>query len=155
MMMLLRGQFQFKRFLTDSVAANLRQYQMQSKQRMRFRKYVWTLGLVLLPFSCLSVYDRFASLPEPLNQTHFPLISRFYIRKALWNGSDMESVAKSLDSALWGVLAAGYGAASPQATALVVYLSRRYLADPNTQPTQLEDAMIALMHKPHVGIDHI
>jgi hypothetical protein len=152
-MMLLRGQFQFKRFLSNSVTSTLRQYQLQSKQRMRFRKYVWTLGVLFLPISCLSVYDRFASLPEPLNQTHFPLISRFYIRKALWNGSDLEAVAKSLDAALWGVLAAGYGAASPQATALVVYLSRRYLADPNTQPTQLEDAMTALLHKPHVGTE--
>lgn len=150
--MLRRFQYASRRTFADASASNLKQFQIQSKQRMRFRKYLLTITTLMLPLTCLSLYDRYASLPEPLNQTRFPITSRFYIRKALWHGNDLEAVSKALDGAFWGVMTAGYGAASPQAASLVVYLSRRYINDPSAKNNQLEASFAALLHKPHVGI---
>lgn len=131
----------------------LQAYQKQSKQRMRARRFAWLMTWIVAPVSCLSLYDRLAPLPEPLSKHSFPLMARVYIRKALLlnREHDVEGLAKDMDAALAAVLSAGLGAASPQATALLIYLSDRYLQEQQTPSNRLEEALVALMHKPHVG----
>lgn len=135
-----------------SAYSTLGSIQLQSQQRMRARKFGLLIGSVVLPLTCLNLLDRLAELPEPLNQTRFPLLARFYIRKALLlHPNDIDAASKDLDDALWAVMWAGCGAASPQATALLVYLAKRYLDDSATSPARLEAALTSLLHKPHVG----
>lgn len=137
----------------DAGRQALKTIQMKSQQRVRARKFAFLMTALVLPLSCLSLYDRLAPLPDQLRPHRFPLLARIYIRKALLFGSkDTEALAKDLDNALWAVLQAGLGAASPQATALLVYLSQRYVEDPLVPTEKLEAALNALTHKPHVGM---
>jgi len=132
----------------------LKGFQQTSKQRMRARKFAWLATTVLLPLSCLSLYARLSALPPPLDNHSFPLMARLHIYKAmliLKSKSDVEGVARELDAALEAVMAAGLGAASPQATALLVYLTQLYVSDSQSTPRKLEEALTALLHKPHVG----
>lgn len=131
----------------------LKQFQHQSQQRMQARRFVFLISSVVFPLSCLSLYDRISGYPEPLGRHRFPLIARLYIRKSmlLRKPDDLEGIAKDLDSALGSVLTSGLGAASPQATALVIYLSQLYLKSSDTPNSRLEEALAALLHKPHVG----
>lgn len=96
-------------------------------------------------------YDRFAPLPEELSGLKFPFTARFYIRRALCPAVDVEESARLLDLAMQSVLASGLGSASPESTALVLYLSRRYLEQSTPNVPQLEAAYYALTFKPHVG----
>lgn len=143
----------FRLLSSSSEAERLQVYQKQSKQRLRARRFAWLMTWMVLPISCISLYDRLAPLPEPLDRHPFPLLARIYIRKALLMNKegDVDGLAKDLDSALGAVLSAGLGAASPQATALLVFLSQRYLEDSKTPSSRLEEALAALLHKPHVG----
>lgn len=144
-----------KKFTSASGPAldTLKQFQHQSQQRMRARRFVFLLSTVVFPLSCLSLYDRLAGYPEPLGRHRFPLVARLYIRKSLLlrKPDDLEGIAKDLDCALGAVLTSGLGAASAQATALVIYLSKLYLESSQTPNCRLEDALAALLHKPHVG----
>lgn len=62
-------------------------------------------------------------------------------------------MAEHLDRAMQAVLDAGLGAASPEATNLVIYLSQLYLYDdPSPSLENLKASYEALIFKPHVGI---
>lgn len=138
-----------RRLTTDS----LKSFQEKSQRRVRARKFTFILGTIVLPLSILSVYDRLAQLPDPLHKNKFPLLARFYIRKALLTHKtdDTDGIARDLDSALAAVLSSGLGAASPQATSLIIYATKRYLENPNTSLERFEQALAALLKKPHVG----
>ncbi len=137
-----------RRWLSGNDA--LRQLQYQSQQRMRSRRFAWLVGAFVFPLSCLSLYDRLAALPEPLNRHRYPFLARIFIRKALlFHSNNVDAMAKDLDSALWAVMNAGLGAASPQSTALVIFISKQFLKEGD--PKKLEEALAALTHKPHVG----
>jgi hypothetical protein len=109
------------------------------------------LGLVSLPVAGFVIYDRFAELPKEMKNLNFPLPARFYIRYALCPVNSIQTTAKYLDLAMQNVLASGIGSASPESTALVLYLARLYLEDNNSSISDLEAAHYALTFKPHVG----
>lgn len=117
--------------------------------------FVSKLGIVLgitgLGILGLATYDRFAALPEELQGLNFPLPSRWYIRRALCPANEVEETARLLDLAMQNVLNSGLGSASPESTALVLYLTRRYMEEPTPSLPDLEAAYIALTFKPHVG----
>lgn len=122
----------------------------------RMGRWGWYLGLACSPLAIAAMYERTRPLPEPLAGSHYPLAARWYIRRALWSGAGRgepvtEEEAYWLDQAMRAVLGAGYGAASPQSTALVIYLSRRYAEERSPRPTHLLASFAALTHKPHVG----
>lgn len=105
-------------------------------------------GLGVLGFV---TYDRFAELPEEFRGLNFPFLSRWYIRRALCPVTKLEETARLLDLAMQNVLNSGLGSASPESTALVLYLTRRYMKEPNPSIADLEAAYQALTYKPHVG----
>lgn len=107
------------------------------------------LGLCCLPIAAFGIYERLNPLTPPLNVS-FPLTARYYVRRALWSGP-LEQKAYYLDKAMQRVLSAGLGAASPQSTALVVYLSQLYLEERPPQLEHLRASYVALSHKPHIG----
>ena len=108
------------------------------------------LGALCVPLAAYSLYERWAPLPFDSN-LRFPLLAKYYIRRALWAGS-LDQKAFYLDQAMRRVLAAGLGAASPQSTALVIYLSQLYLEQqPHPDPASLRASHAALVHKPHIG----
>lgn len=109
------------------------------------------LGLSSLPFAGFVIYDRIAALPEELKNLSFPLPARFYIRRALCPANSIQETAKFLDLAMQSVLTAGIGSASPESTALVLYLARLYLDAKEPSIPDLEAAHYALTFKPHVG----
>jgi hypothetical protein len=114
------------------------------------------IGLAGLPVASFFIYDRFAALPNELNDKKFPLLARFYIRRALCPVNSIEETARCLDLAMQRVLASGLGSASPESTALVLFLARLYLEasesnNNNSSIPDLEAAFHALTFKPHVG----
>lgn len=109
------------------------------------------LGLTSLPVVGFAIYDKFAVLPEELKNLNFPLPARFYIRRALCPANSIDETARYLDLAMQRVMAAGIGSASPESTALVLYLARLYLEAENGNVSDLEAAHYALTFKPHVG----
>lgn len=141
------------RRLFSSASPSSQEIQQESRKRFRARKFAWKMTALILPIACLSLYDRMAPLPEQLAKHQFPLMARVYIRKSLLlhKSDDLEGIAKDLDAALAAVISSGLGVASPQATALVVFLTKIYLDSPLTPPARLEEALAALTHKPHVG----
>lgn len=114
-------------------------------------KFGLLLGFGSLPFASFFIYDRFAELPEELHNLNFPLPARFYIRRALCSANSIQDTARYLDLAMQKVLTAGIGSASPESTALVLYLSRLYLEAKEPSIPDLEAAHYALTFKPHVG----
>ena len=96
-------------------------------------------------------------LPADLDNLHYPLLARFYIRRGLYRwkrenlGKYLPDLAKDLDSAMQVVLNSGLGSASPESTALVIFLSRCYLEAAEPSLPDLEAAYVALTFKPHVG----
>jgi hypothetical protein len=68
----------------------------------------------------------------------------------MWS-DELTNKAYYLDQAMRAVLNSGYGAASPQSTALVLYLSQLYLDAPTPEIGNLMASHAALTHKPHVG----
>lgn len=114
----------------------------------------WGLWVMLggaIPWATWHVYEYFHPLPAPLNECHYPLRARWYIHQALWNSSSLPRQAYRLDQALRVILQGGYGAASPQATNLVIYLSQQYLNQESPRAEDLSASFKALVHKPHVG----
>lgn len=109
------------------------------------------LGIGCLPFTGFFVYDRFSDLPEELKKLNFPFSARFYIRRALCPANSIQETARFLDLAMQKVLNSGIGSASPESTALVLYLSRLYLEAKDINLPDLEAAHYALTFKPHVG----
>lgn len=108
------------------------------------------LGALAAPVAAWRLYERHAPLPPPLGGTPFPLLARLHIRRAMWAGSVAERT-RHLDGAMRRVLASGLGAASPQATALLVYLSQLYCEQREPDVRDLAASFAALSHKPHVG----
>lgn len=123
----------------------------------RIGRWGWYLGLACSPLALVGIYERANPLPEPLSACHYPLRARWCIRRALWAeaGRTGEPVTEQeaywLDQAMRVVLDAGYGAASPQSTGLVIYLSRRYAEERLPRSAHLLASFAALTHKPHVG----
>lgn len=123
----------------------------------RLGRWGWYLGLACSPLALVGIYERVNPLPELLNNYDYPLQARWYIRRALWSkeGKVGEPVTEReaywLDQAMRSILKAGYGAASPQSTGLVIYLSRRYAEERVPRPAYLLASFAALTHKPHVG----
>ena len=110
------------------------------------------IGFVSLPVAGFVIYDRFAGLPLEFQNLNFPLPARFYIRRALCPANSIQETARFLDLAMQKVLLAGIGSASPESTALVLYLSRLYLeTEGGAHISDLEAAHYALTFKPHVG----
>lgn len=107
-------------------------------------------GFFSMPVAAYGIYDRSNPFPSPLDQCDYPLMARYYIRKALWT-ENISDKAYNLDWAMQKVLAAGYGPASPQSTALVMYLSQLYLDERPLKLENLTASYAALTHKPHVG----
>lgn len=108
------------------------------------------IGTACAPFAAWRIYERISPLPAPLSAVRFPLAARYHIHRALWS-SELETKGYHLDQAMRRVLAAGLGAASPQSTALVVYLSQLYLEAEPLDLDSLRASFAALTHKPHVG----
>lgn len=110
------------------------------------------IGFVSLPVAGFVIYDRLAGLPLELQNLNFPLPARFYIRRALYPVNSIQETARFLDLAMQKVLLAGIGSASPESTALVLYLARLYLeTESDAHISDLEAAHYALTFKPHVG----
>lgn len=109
------------------------------------------IGVASLPVAGFFLYDRFAALPEELEKLNFPFPARFHIRRALCPANSIQETARHLDLAMQKVLNAGVGSASPESTALVLYLSRLYLDAKEPSIPDLEAAHYALTFKPHVG----
>jgi hypothetical protein len=110
------------------------------------------IGLISLPVAGFVIYDRLAGLPLELQNLNFPLPARFYIRRALCPANSIQETARYLDLAMQKVLLAGIGSASPESTALVLFLARLYLeTDGDAHISDLEAAHYALTFKPHVG----
>lgn len=109
------------------------------------------LGLAGLPVFSFVVYDRFAELPLEFKGLNFPLFARFYIRRALCPATSLAEEARYLDLAMQKVFNSGLGSASPESTALVLYLARQYLEAEQPSVPDLEAAYSALTFKPHVG----
>ena len=107
------------------------------------------LGAICSPIAAWGIYDRKFPLPAPLD-IDFPLAATFHIRRALWC-SALADKAYHLDQAMRRVLTAGLGAASPQSTALVVFLSQLYLEAETVDLENLRASFAALIHKPHIG----
>lgn len=115
-------------------------------------KFGILIGVASLPVAGFVIYDRFAGLPLELQNLNFPLPARFYIRRALCPANSIQDTARFLDLAMQKVLLAGIGSASPESTALVLYLARLYLeTEGDAHISDLEAAHYALTFKPHVG----
>ena len=114
-------------------------------------KFGILIGLGSLPFATFFIYDRFAPLPEEFMNLNFPLSARFYIRRALFPANSIQETARFLDLAMQKVLSSGIGSASPESTALVLFLARQYLESAQPSISDLEAAYYALTFKPHVG----
>lgn len=152
-----------KNLFLSSKSRLIRKFSSSSSQNINNTKnnllskssFVSKLGIVIglgtLPIAGFFVFDRFAPLPAELQNLKFNLPARFYIRRALCFSSSISDKAKFLDLAMQKVLASGVGSASPESTALVLYLARLYLEAPNTNMSDLEAAHFALIFKPHVG----
>lgn len=108
------------------------------------------VGLFCTPLAVWSAYEQFNPLPAPFFNTHYPLMAKYYIRRALL-ADPIESKAFYLDQAMQTVLSSGLGAASPQSTNLVIYLSKLYLENVPNNIENLQASFVALTHKPHVG----
>ncbi|PJF16873.1 hypothetical protein PSACC_03321 [Paramicrosporidium saccamoebae] len=136
---------------TNLFIRNLRQLSTESRlwASPRWTRVGFALGAACLPIAAFGTYERLSPFPEPLNVS-FPLSSRYFIRRALWTDS-LADKAYYLDKALQHVLSSGLGAASPQSTALVIYLSMLYMADPTPNVHNLMASHAALIHKPHIG----
>ena len=104
-----------------------------------------------MPIAGFFLYDRFAPLPGELENLKFPFLARIRIRRALCPANSIQETARQLDLAMQSVLNAGIGSASPESTALVLYLSRLYLDAKEPSIPDLEAAHYALTFKPHVG----
>jgi hypothetical protein len=121
-----------------------------------FSKLGIFVGTASLPITAFMLYDKLAELPPEFLNLQLPLRARFHVRRALWSwnersGEGIDELARQLDLALQAVLNSGLGAASPESTALVLFLSRCYLEAPKTAPSDLEASHAALIFKPHVG----
>lgn len=114
-------------------------------------KFGILIGMISLPIASFYIYDRLAAIPPELQNLHFPLPARFYIRLALFPTNSIQETAKYLDLALKNVLSAGIGSASPESTGLVIFLSKLYLDAKESSIPDLEAAHYALTFKPHVG----
>jgi len=108
------------------------------------------LGVLGVPAAVWRLHDHLSPLPPALLHTRFPLLARLYISRAMWARA-MDGKAYYLDRAMARVLASGLGAASPQATALLVYLSQLYCEQDEPDVRHLAASLAALCHKPHVG----
>ncbi len=135
---------QLKRGLSSSSAPVPKKSSLVSK----FGILLGISGLGVLGFA---TYDRFAELPEELQGLNFPLTARWYIRRALCPATNLNENARLLDLAMQSVLNSGLGSASPESTALALYLTRKYMEQPTPSSPDLEAAYVALTYKPHVG----
>lgn len=138
----------FKSFLS---LLHRRNYSLAKNSTSKASKLGILVGFCSLPFAGFFVYDRIAELPEELENLNFPFPARFYIRRALCPANSIHQTARHLDSAMQKVLNAGLGSASPESTALVLYLARLYLEADEPSIPDLEAAHYALTFKPHVG----
>ena len=133
------------------LSAQLRVYSSESaKKGSLISKFGIVLGISGLGVLGFVAYDRFAELPKELQGLSFPFTARWYIRRALLD-SKLSETARLLDLAMQSVLNSGLGSASPESTALVLYLAQRYLDEPEPSLPDLEAAHFALTYKPHVG----
>jgi hypothetical protein len=135
----------FKSRLSSSTTA------ASSQKLSIFSKVGILLGISGLGVLGCATYDRLAALPKELEGLNFPLSARWYIRRALCPASKLNESARLLDLAMQSVLNSGLGSASPEATALVLYLTQRYLEQPTPSLPDLEAAHHALTFKPHIG----
>lgn len=145
----------FRRFLSLNRLANCKQRfsttEVPKSSTSLASKFGILIGVGSLPIAGFFLYDRFAALPEELENLNFPFPARFHIRRALCPANSIQETGKQLDLAMQKVLNSGIGSASPESTALVLYLSRLYLDAKEPSIPDLEAAHYALTFKPHVG----
>ena len=141
----------FRKFLS----LNRKRFSTNKSTNSSSTSFTTKLGILIgagsLPIAGFFLYDRFAPLPEELENLNFPFPARWHIRRALCPANSIQETAKQLDLAMQKVLNAGIGSASPESTALVLYLSRLYLDAKEPSIPDLEAAHYALTFKPHVG----
>ena len=142
-----------RRFLSANRLFNRNYSTAETPKKVSFiSKLGIVIGLTSLPVAGFVIYDRLAGLPLELQNLKFPLPARFYIRRALCPANSIQETARYLDLAMQKVLSSGIGSASPESTALVLYLARLYLEiEGNSNISDLEAAHYALTFKPHVG----
>lgn len=143
------------RLRRQSVLSQTRALTTKNSAPFASRSWLTRLGIVVgmasLPVTGFLIYDRMAELPEELRGLNFPFTARFAIRRALCRTASLDDTARHLDTAMQRVLSSGLGSASPESTALVLYLARRYLEAADPRLMDLEAAHLALTYKPHVG----
>lgn len=140
----------FRKFLS------LNKFKLYSTDNLKKSSSITTklgilIGVSSLPIAGFFLYDKFAELPQELQNLNFPLLARYHIRRALCPANSLEETARQLDLAMQKVLNSGIGSASPESTALVLYLSKLYLDAKDPSIPDLEAAHYALTFKPHVG----
>ena len=145
----------FRRFLSPNPGLAFRRTFSTKESSKKSSSFITKLGILIgagsLPIFGFFLYDRYAPLPEELQNLNFPFPARFHIRRALYPANSCQETARHLDLAMQKVLNAGIGSASPESTALVLYLSRLYLDAKEPSISDLEAAHYALTFKPHVG----
>lgn len=108
------------------------------------------LGLLSTPVFALRVYESIHPFPSPLHKEHYPLLARLCIHRALLAAS-IDAKSAHLTEAWSRVVSSGLGAASPQATSLLVYLSEVLLDCEPADTSRMHACFEALAAKPHVG----
>jgi hypothetical protein len=116
----------------------------------RVRRWGAIFGILGIPWLSIAAYEHFVPLPDAIATCPYPVLARYFIRRSLWC-ENIEDAAYYLDQAMRAVLRLGYGAASPQATGLAVYLSELYLQQEPPSKAHLLASFAALTHKPHIG----
>lgn len=109
----------------------------------------WYFAFSAIPPVCYTIYDHFKPLPHPFTDIPYPFIARFWIRKSFW-GRCPEDRIRDINFARKAIMKKDIGAASPQATQLLVYdVEERLKLDPSMETLRM--LWNTLSAKPHVG----